>query len=198
MTTNVISNPGNTGLLPFDDPRLRQPCTPWDFEKNSTEEAAKIGTLLIEVSNKLGGAGLSANQIGLPHKVFAMTVVDNEHYAVFNPEILEVSNNQILAEEGCLSVPGLWIKVKRPEIIKVRYFTFKGEEIKATLSGITSRVFQHEYDHMLGIQFTQRVSKLKFEMAVKKYKKQMIKKAKMTRFVTMNSDGVTKIEEPAK
>lgn len=194
MTTEVIANPGKTGLLPFDDPHLRKPCVPWDFEKNTTEDAAKIGTLLIETSNKLGGAGLSANQIGLPHKVFAMTVVDTEQYAVFNPEILEVSQNTVLAEEGCLSVPGLWIKVKRPESVKVRYFTFKGEEIKATLSGITSRVFQHEYDHMLGIQFTQRVSKLKFEMAVKKYKKQMIKKAKMTRFVTMNSDGEMKLE----
>lgn len=193
--TEIIANPGTTGLLNFDDPHLRKPCEPWDFEKNTTEDAAKIGTLLIETSNKLGGAGLSANQIGLPHKVFAMTVVDTEQYAVFNPEILEVSKNEILAEEGCLSVPGLWIKVKRPEIVKVRYFTFKGEEIKATLSGITSRVFQHEYDHMLGIQFTQRVSKLKFDMAIKKYKKNMIQKAKLARTLVVRSDGTTSIEK---
>jgi peptide deformylase len=193
--TEIIANPGETGLLPFDDPRLRVPCTPWDFEKNDTETAAKVGTLLIETSNKLGGAGLSANQIGLPHKVFAMTVAETEQYAVFNPEILEVSKDEILAEEGCLSVPGLWIKVKRPAVVKVRYFTFKGEEIKATLSGITSRVFQHEYDHMLGIQFTQRVSKLKFDMAIKKYKKQMMQKAKLTRTMVVRSDGTTAIAE---
>ena len=193
--SEIISNPGKTGLLQFDDPHLRKPCVPWDFEKNTTEEAAKIGTLLIETSNALGGAGLSANQIGLPHKVFAMTVVDTEQYAVFNPEILEVSREEVLAEEGCLSIPGLWIKVKRPAVIKVKYFTFKGEEIKATLSGITSRVFQHEYDQMLGVQFTQRISKLKFEMAVKKYKKAMTRKASLARTMVVRSDGTTSIEK---
>jgi peptide deformylase len=164
------------GLIPWNDPRLKTPPKLWDF-KQPLEEAAKLGLLLIKVANKLNGAGLSANQIGIDAKVFAITVVQNYHYAVFNPEILESSENTILMEEGCLSRPGLWLKISRPEKIKVKYFTFKGEEVHTELSGYHSRVFQHEYDHMLGIDFTQRVSKLKLDMALKKLHKQLVKAA---------------------
>ena len=164
------------GLIPWNDPRLKTPPKLWDF-KQPVEDAAKLGLLLISVANKLNGAGLSANQIGIDAKVFAITVVENYHYAVFNPEILESSEETILMEEGCLSRPGLWLRVSRPDRIKVKYFTFKGEEVHTELQGYHSRVFQHEYDHMLGIDFTQRVGKLKLDMALKKLSKQLIKAA---------------------
>lgn len=164
------------GLIPWNDPRLKTPPKLWDFTQ-PVEEAAKLGLLLINVAVKLQGAGLSANQIGIDAKVFAITVVENYHYAVFNPEILESSTETILMEEGCLSRPGLWLRVSRPDRIKVKYFTFKGEEVHTELQGYHSRVFQHEYDHMLGIDFTQRVGKLKLDMALKKLSKQVIKAA---------------------
>jgi len=87
--------------------------------------------------------------------------------------------------EGCLSRPNLWLMVTRPRVIKVKYFTFKGEEIKTTLNGYISRVFQHEYDHMIGIDFTQRVSKMKLERAIKKMKKDA-KKGKITQVIRGN------------
>ncbi|NBP55481.1 hypothetical protein EBU71_02875 [bacterium] len=164
------------GLIPWNDPRLKTPPKEWDFKK-PVEEAAQLGLLLIKVAQKLNGAGLSANQLGIDAKVFAITVIENYQYAAFNPVILESSEETELMEEGCLSRPGLWLKVSRPKKIKVKYFTFKGEEVINELDGFHSRVFQHEYDHMLGIDFTQRVGKLKLDMALKKLHKQLVKAA---------------------
>jgi|TARA_B100001093_G_scaffold143388_2_gene135859 peptide deformylase len=161
-------------LIPYNDPLLTSPQDEWNFDENPQEEAAKLGLLLIETSRKLQGAGLSANQIGLPYKVFALTAeeqMDLPAMAIFNPEILESSEEVSIMTEGCLSRPNLWLMVSRPRLIKVKYQTFKGEEIRTTLSGYVSRVFQHEYDHMLGIDFTQRVSKMKLDRAIKKMKK---------------------------
>lgn len=158
-------------LIPWDDPLLRTPPNEWDFTSTDPEEAARLALILLETSKALNGAGLSANQIGLNHRVFAMTLVDTNQYVAFNPVIEESSEEEILMEEGCLSRPGLWLKVKRPKMVRVRYMTAKGEEIRAELDGFHSRVFQHEYDHMLGMDFTQRVGPLKLQMGLKKAKK---------------------------
>jgi peptide deformylase len=170
---NILDN-AKGELISWDDPLLTSPQEEWDFKKYPLEEAAKLGLLLIETSKKLNGAGLSANQIGLPYKVFVLTAeetFDLPSMALFNPEILESSEDTNIMTEGCLSRPNLWLLVKRPTVIKVKYQTFKGEEIKTTLNGYLSRVFQHEYDHMLGIDFTQRVSREKLKRAIKKQKK---------------------------
>ncbi|MBH21653.1 MAG: peptide deformylase [Rhodobiaceae bacterium] len=170
---NILDNVKGE-LIPWDDPLLTSEQDDWKFEEYPMEEAAKLGLLLIETSRKLNGAGLSANQIGLPYKVFALTAeeqMDLPAMAIFNPEILESSEDKTSMTEGCLSRPNLWLMVSRPRVIKVKYFTFKGEEIKTTLSGYVSRVFQHEYDHMIGIDFTQRVSREKLKRAIKKLKK---------------------------
>lgn len=158
-------------LIPWNDPMLQNPPPEWDFVNTDPEEAARLALILIESSKALQGAGLSANQIGINKKVFAMTLVDTPQYVAFNPVIEESSEEEVLMEEGCLSRPGLWLKVKRPKLVRVKYMTAKGEEVRAELDGFPSRVFQHEYDHMLGMDFTQRVSSLKLQMGLKKAKK---------------------------
>ena len=77
----------------------------------------------------------------------------------------------MLINEGCLTYPGLWIKVSRPESIGVEYEDENGEVIKDNLSGLQCRIFQHEYDHMEGSDFTKKVGKLKLDIALKKQKK---------------------------
>ena len=99
--------------------------------------------------------------------------------AMFNMEIEESSEEVSTMTEGCLSRPNLWLMVTRPRVIKIKYQTFTGEEIRTTLNGYLSRVFQHEYDHMLGVDFTQRVSKMKLDRAITKMKKDA-KKGKTT------------------
>ena len=162
---NEIIAPGT--LIPWDDERLRKPPKEWDFS-TEPEQAQHLAQILLATSDHLHGAGLSANQIGIDAKVFAITLVDTEKYVAFNPTIEEESEDKMVLEEGCLSRPGLWLKVSRPRAVKVKYYNVAGEEVRAELDGFHSRVFQHEYDHMLGIDFTQRVSKLKLDMALRK------------------------------
>ena len=125
------------------------------------------------------GIGLSANQIGIMERVFVMysDVKKKEIIACFNPNIIAVSPKKTLMDEGCLTYPGLWLKVSRPESIEVEYEDIHGEKTKVFMYGLEARVFLHEYDHMEGKNFTDGVSKLKLDMAKKKQKKALIKAA---------------------
>ena len=120
------------------------------------------------------GIGLSANQIGIMERVFIMyeDINTRKILGCFNPRIIEMSKEQVSIDEGCLSYPGIWLKIKRPYAIKVEFENEKGEKQERELIDLPSRIFQHELDHMLGRQFTERVSKLKLDMAMKKGKKQ--------------------------
>ena len=89
----------------------------------------------------------------------------------FNPKIITLSEETVLMDEGCLSYPGLWLKVRRAEGIEVTYENVKGELQEKAMFGLEARVFQHEYDHMEGTNFTKRVSKLKLDLAKKRLKK---------------------------
>ena len=92
-------------------------------------------------------------------------------FAVINPVILEVSDSTVLGPEGCLSYPGLVLNVKRPTKLVVQFLDIDAKECILELSDIDARCFLHEYDHLHGINFTDRVSKLKLDMAKKKQKK---------------------------
>ena len=125
------------------------------------------------------GVGLSANQIGIMERVFVMysDVKKKEVIACFNPNIISVSPKKVLMDEGCLTFPGLWLKISRPESIKVEYEDVHGEKTQVVMHGLEARIFLHEYDHMEGTNFTDGVSKVKLSMAKKKQKKALIKAA---------------------
>ena len=141
-----------------------------DFDfKNPQIDPVDLSQSLVSLMRKEMGYGLAANQVGLPLKMF---VLDGEPaYAVFNPRITYFGEEEILLEEGCLSYPGLSLKIKRPRFIRVRFRDPYGDYVTKQFDGITSRVFQHEYDHINGVDFTQKVSKMKKNMAIKKWKK---------------------------
>ena len=104
------------------------------------------------------GIGISANQIGIWERAFAMVkdIENNEVIVCFNPRIIKSYSEEVEMEEGCLSYPELFLKVKRPDKIIVKYEDEDKKTHKIKLEGLASRVFQHEYDHMEGIDFTQR------------------------------------------
>tara|TARA_R100000664_G_C2670302_1_gene82635 strand:- start:143 stop:586 length:444 start_codon:yes stop_codon:yes gene_type:complete len=104
------------------------------------------------------GIGLSANQIGIWERVFVMIrdVEYNEIITCFNPRILKESRKKVCMEEGCLSYPDLFLDIVRPESVVVKYEDENKKLHKVKLDGLAARVFQHEYDHMEGIDFTQR------------------------------------------
>jgi len=129
---------------------------------------------LIETMEHYNGIGLSANQCGVMERVFVMysDVKKKEIISCFNPKIVTESDEEIFMDEGCLTYPGLWLKVKRPDGIEVTYEDENGEKQERAMFGLEGRIFQHEYDHMIGTNFTQKVSKLRLDMARKRQKKQ--------------------------
>jgi peptide deformylase len=86
---------------------------------------------------------------------------------VFNPEIIS-TDGEIITEEGCLTYPGIFLQIKRPLTIEVKFYNAKEEQIKTKLTGLTARIFLHEYDHLNGITFKEKVSVLKWSLANKK------------------------------
>ena len=140
----------------------------FDFN-NPQIDPVDLSQSLVKLMRKEMGYGLAANQVGLP---LQMIVLEGEPaYAVFNPRITYYGEEEILLEEGCLSYPGLSLKIKRPRFMRARFQDPYGDFVTKQFDGITSRVFQHEYDHINGVDFTQKVSKLKKNMAMKKWKK---------------------------
>jgi len=104
------------------------------------------------------GVGLSANQIGIKERAFVMMsdLETEETVTCFNPKIIKESKDMVIMEEGCLSYPELYLEISRPNSIVVKYED-EGKEIhKEKLTGYIARIFQHEYDHMEGIDFTER------------------------------------------
>jgi peptide deformylase len=142
----------------FDNPIM----DPVELEKNMIE------TMLI-----LDGIGLAANQVGVETRVFVMGHRDNPEaaQAFFNPVVTANTEDIADMEEGCLSFPGIYVKVKRPTKIKARWQNSRGEFEGGEFDGYNCKCFLHEYDHLEGIVFQDRVSTLKWAMAVKKTNK---------------------------
>ena len=148
-------------------------CSP-DLDRDDVEEK------LLDSMKNYNGIGLSANQIGIMERVFVMysDVKKRETITCFNPEIVTKSDTEILMDEGCLTYPGLWLKVKRPDGIEVQYEDKSGEIQHQAMFGLECRIFLHEYDHMEGTNFTQKVSKIKLNRALKRRSK-MVKRSKL-------------------
>ena len=117
-----------------------------------------LSRVLIDNMIHHNGIGISANQIGIWERAFAMVrdIENNEVMVGFNPRIVKSYSEEVEIEEGCLSYPELFLKIKRPDKIIVKYEDEDKKTHKLKLQGLASRVFQHEYDHMEGIDFTQR------------------------------------------
>ena len=155
-------------LIKFTDPALRKVPETFDFETGNAKELADT---LWEESRRLRGLGLSANQVGIDSKVFVMGVDEKNRKNVFNPQVISVSKETELAREGCLSYPGLWLSVKRPKQVTLSYQTVDGTHVVETFVGLQARIAQHEFDHMEGLNFSDHVSQLKLDMALKSLNK---------------------------
>ena len=148
-------------------------CSP-DLDRDEIERK------LIDSMEHYRGIGLSANQIGIMERVFVMysDVKKRETITCFNPEITTYSKTEIIMDEGCITYPGLWLKIKRPDGIEVQYEDKTGETQHLAMFGLECRISLHEYDHMEGMDFTQKVSKLKLKRAQKRLSK-MVRKSKL-------------------
>lgn len=152
------------------DPILKKRAEDWDFTID--KDAEKIESEMISIMKAFNGRGLAANQVGLLKRVFVIKLEKTgQTLAMFNPKVIANEQSEIDQEEGCLSFPNLWLKIKRPNKIDVEYLDNTGKEFTITLSGIDARCFLHELDHLNGVVFTSKISQMKLALARKKQRK---------------------------
>jgi peptide deformylase len=158
----------NSLVSEADDILHKPSITVTDDEfKNDSAELKPIAALLIKTLYEQQALGVSACQIGVDKSMFVMDV-DQKLKVCINPYIVAAVSDMVIDREGCLSFPGLYLKVKRPASVIVKYKDIDGREVTEQLDGLEARVWLHEYDHLQGICFTDRVSKLSLDMAKKK------------------------------
>lgn len=120
------------------------------------------------------GIGLAAPQVGIVQRMFVMGSQQGPHFVCINPEIVETGPD-VRAKEGCLSFPGLWLNISRPEWVQARYQTLDGTWIEQRFEGLLARCYLHELDHLNGSLFVDRLSGLSLKMARERQQKQMRK-----------------------
>jgi peptide deformylase len=159
-------------LIKHPNPWLDRTVRDFDF---NTMNAASIEQDMCHTMIAEKGIGLAANQVQLDAKIFVMQPQNirgkTKPFAVINPIIQEATTDLVLMEEGCLSFPKLYLKINRPHTIVVKYLDSEQKECIMKLTEMDARIFLHEFDHLYGINFINRVSKLKLEIALKKQQK---------------------------
>ena len=161
-------------LITHPNPILEQELKEFDFV-NPVIDPHQLEEDMVKLMWENNGIGLAANQVGIDARVFTIMTRNlqgvTEPFAVFNPKIIAVSNEEEQGEEGCLSFPGMWLMVKRPAWIRAEYQDSDGNTHEVKMDGYLSKCFQHEYDHLEGICFVDRVSQMKLQLAMKKINK---------------------------
>ena len=160
-------------ILTLGDEGLRQKALP---VKKIGSEYEKIAEELMDALHEGDGVGLAAPQVGLPERIFAIHVKGDVPRIFINPSIIETSQETMKYEEGCLSIPGIYTDVIRPKAVKIQAWNEKGRPFTLEASGILARVILHEYDHLDGILFIDRVSEQKRDRIIAKFEKAEAKK----------------------
>jgi peptide deformylase len=163
-------------LLAEGHPQLLEMTDEWDFETDGSPE--ELIREMAKFMTDNGGVGLAAPQIGVKKRIFIMGNFV-KLVACINPKIVSLSEERANDLEGCLSFPELFMKVKRPASAIVNYYTISGELVERELTGLEARVFLHEYDHLIGVTFDQRVGNVTLRMAKDKRNKEKKKMAKL-------------------
>jgi len=158
-------------LVIFPNTILAERMPAFDFE-NPVMDPKELEKQMIEFMFANKALGLATNQVGIRTRVFTMGHSDDPEsaQAFFNPIVEKHTDDTYDMEEGCLSFPGVYVKIKRPKKIQVTYQTSAGETKTEILEDYNAKCFLHELDHLEGITYKDRTSALKWAMAVKKSK----------------------------
>ena len=160
-------------LVYVPNPLLRQKA---DKIKSVGNDEIKIAKKMMQIMLEAPGVGLAANQIGILKQIVTIFFIDQEtkeqiQYTLFNPNIISYSQEKIIMEEGCLSLPEQFAEIERPQNIEVEYLDENNKLIKKEVSGVESRILQHEIDHLSGKLFVDYLSSLKRNIMIKKVQK---------------------------
>jgi peptide deformylase len=184
-------------ILTYPDPFLRKKCAPVE---EIDGEVLRLLDDMAETMYEARGVGLAASQIGVDKRVVVIDIspryldTDEEEeeeageelkagyegpglIELINPEIIS-SDGEIIAEEACLSIPGFTSDVKRKQKVRIEAYNREGEPIEIEAEDLLARVFQHEIDHLNGVLFIDRLSRLKRELIKRKIEKELGKEEK--------------------
>ena len=158
-------------IVYFGDERLEKVSEPVN---DVTQETRKFVKDMFETMYFTNGVGLSAPQVGVNQRILVIDCSGgsdrNQQIVLINPVILTTSGEQ-KGQEGCLSFPGLFAEVSRPNVVKVKGLSLEGKEMELEGEGLLARALHHEIDHLDGVLFIQRMKKADREAIVKKMKK---------------------------
>ena len=173
-------------LIPPTDVRVKNAIAPFTDEMlkdEGFENRKELADAMFDTMQKSGGIGLTCNQVGLPFNMFVLGdhigLENGLKMACFNPMIISTGVEEVAMKEGCLTFPFVFLTITRPRKCVVKYEDENGDLKEGSLDGMISRIFQHEYDHILGRNFTEYASKLKLDRAYKKAEKDMDKARKI-------------------
>ena len=137
----------------YPDPVLRKKC---QEVKEVIQEIKNLGWNMIEIMGKSNGAGLAAPQVDELKRVIVVQT-EREPIVLINPKITKKTKETEVMEEGCLSFPGVWLKIKRPLGIEVEAIDKDGKKVQIKAEGILARILEHEIDHLDGVLFIDHV-----------------------------------------
>lgn len=159
-------------ILVAPDPRLKRVAEPVSA---LDDEIQALIDDLFETMYAAPGVGLAAPQVDVHKRVLVMDIAEKDDeskpFVMVNPEILERSDSEAVYEEGCLSVPGYYAEVSRPDKVRVRYLDRDGADREIAAEGFLATCLQHEMDHLDGILFVDHISALKRNMILRKLAK---------------------------
>ena len=151
----------------YGDPVLREKSLP---VKEITPDILNLIKDMAETMYTNSGVGLAAPQVGVSKRIIIIDEDEEELMVLVNPEIIK-SEGEVVDEEGCLSIPGVYSDVKRSLKVTVRALNENGEPIEITKEGLTGRALQHEIDHLNGILFIDKIGRMKRTILLNKLKK---------------------------
>ena len=174
-------------LVAADDPILKTKCEDFNFEDPQTWPI-ELAKDMVKFMYDNNGIGISANQVGVPYRIFAMRGAP-ENFVCFNPKIVQRSEQEIVLEESSLTYPGLVVKIKRPQHVRVRFTVPNGETRTETFTGISARVFQQMTNNLEGIIYFNFASRYHRDTALEKWRK-----GKRSAIQVNSSNGLSQYE----
>jgi peptide deformylase len=158
-------------ILTLGNELLREKAAPVANIKKETTDWKEIIQEMLGALKAGKGIGLAGPQIGLMRQIFVTSIEGDAPRVFINPSIIETSQETAKFEEGCLSIPGVWADVIRPKTVKVQAWDEKGRPFTLSADGILARVILHEYDHLEGVLFIDRLSEPKRKKILEKMAK---------------------------
>lgn len=180
-------------LVKSTDPILQKELADVDL-KNPGFDPKELKEQMTELMVSKRGLGLSACQVGLDHKLFIIGESKENCMMFINPEVISVSEETELDVEGCLSYPDMFIRLARPKQVEAKWYDEELKEQSGSFEGYTARCFLHEFDHLYGVVYKDKVSRLKWDRARTKKDKITKQRNKLMAYLQSAQSTINQVE----